>query len=269
MYSPRRRYYKRRSLKYYRNNLFAPSLKKAPLPNYYQMKGRIIQQSPAYIKNSDTQLMTQDKLQELYNTLVKFKYPMLPAFDPSGYLFYYVTEPYQLNTLGEEFDFDMTFFQTLVGSLEKPAPPSGYHYSFDVISILFRTTGYESQVDASRFNFNWETDLLTSRQLAIITKTLNSSELAAYTAILQAIPYQSEKCYVSRIAFTNSTMTLTNSLQNTTDENINDDGYYPFVTSDSSSETYGSKISYTRTVDDYRLHYYTIRFKLLIYVQAD
>lgn len=38
---------------------FSPSLRKANTPNYYQMKGRIIQQTPLNMRNVPTEIMSR------------------------------------------------------------------------------------------------------------------------------------------------------------------------------------------------------------------
>ena len=86
---------------------------------------------------------------------------------------------------------------------------------------------------------------------------------------MQCIPYQQGFCYVSRIGIAQSSMQLTNSRHATTDPNINDDGYYPFATSDATSESYGSKLSFVAPTLTPYMQSYVLRFKILIYLQAD
>lgn len=268
MYSPRRRYKRYISKKYYRNNLFAPSLKKAPAPNYYQMKGRILQQTPRILKEPPTELMTRSKLDKMYDTLKQYKYNFPLPFDPSLFVFYSVSNQITLDSLGESIDFDIDYFQLVVNSIPKPAAPDGYHYNFDVINMLF----YKDQnvrTDTSHFDFNWQSSLLTPGQVSLITKQVDSTITNDLYSTLQCVPYSTNKCLVTRFAFTASGINVTFSRQSTVDTQINDDGYYSFVTSDPQSETYGSKISYVRRVNSDLLNEYKIQFKILIYLSAD
>lgn len=82
MYSSRQ--YSRKYPKGYRKynynikDIYSPSLYKATAPNYYQQKGRVIQQSPRIIREPPTELMTVKKLDKMYQKLLKYKYPIPP-----------------------------------------------------------------------------------------------------------------------------------------------------------------------------------------------
>lgn len=269
MYSPRRRYKRYISKKYYRNNLFAPSLKKAPAPNYYQMKGRILQQTPRIMKEPPTELMTRSKLDKMYDTLIHYKYSFPLPIDPADYILYSVSSIVRFNSLGESKDFDLDYFQPIVNSIQKPAAPDGFHYDFDVINIYYNNNvGVVN--DTSRFDIIWQTSLLTSGQLNIMTKQVDTelSSSGIYTT-LQCIPYTNSTCLITRVAFTSGNINVTTSRQSTVDTQINDDGYYPLVTSNPTSETFGSKISYVRDTFSSQLQNHTLTFKFLIYLTAD
>lgn len=63
-----------RKSKKYKMKLFSPSSVNGCDPNYYQMKGRIIQQTPYYMHNPETEMITAKKLDKMYKTLIKYKY---------------------------------------------------------------------------------------------------------------------------------------------------------------------------------------------------
>ena len=56
----------RKSNKKSKMRLFSPSSVNGCDPDYYQMKGRIIQQSPYYLHNPETEMITSKKLDKMY-----------------------------------------------------------------------------------------------------------------------------------------------------------------------------------------------------------
>lgn len=54
---------------------------KANTPNYYQQKGRVIQQSPRLIQDSPNVMISKNILDKYYQTLIEYKYP-IPQPDP-------------------------------------------------------------------------------------------------------------------------------------------------------------------------------------------
>lgn len=250
MYSSRRRSHRYQSKKYYRNNLFAPSLLKANAPNYYQMKGRIIQQSPSRIKNADTELITMDKLKKMYQTLITYKYPIpsAPPINPDSFFYHFNTSSKGLISLGTEYVFTsdniLTDYVSYVLS-QLPPPPDEYHYVFNVTYITFNH-GLFATTDTSRFNFNWDASILQAQQLALISKTQDSAISGQVQLPVLAISTGSaNQMRVARIGFAASSINLTFSVQNTTDQVTTDDGFYPLITNDVNSEIYGATISYS------------------------
>lgn len=270
MYSPRKRYRRYTSKKFYRNRLFAPSLRKAPPPNYYQMKGRIYQQSPRIMKEPPTELITRSKLDKMYETLQKYKYPFPnpPAIDPSQYFFNVITNPVNLYSLPENVDFDIQYFQNIIDGLEKPPVPPGYHYNFDVAHLYFSYRSIGS-TDPSRYDLIWQSDFLQNRQLNILDKQIDSNIDHATFATIGCVPYQTNQCLVNRIYVTAAAVNITSSKQTTVDPVVIDDGYYPLVSSDSTSETYGSKLSYVCSQQHSSLLNQSFRFHIILYLAAD
>ena len=84
MYSSRRynkypRKYRKRG--YNIKDIYSPSLYKANRPNYYQQKGRVLQQSPRMMFNSPNVMISKTVLDNYYQTLLNYKYP-IPEPDP-------------------------------------------------------------------------------------------------------------------------------------------------------------------------------------------
>lgn len=273
MYSPRRR--KVYSKKYYRNRLFAPSIPKANMPNYYQMKGRIIQQTPSKIKEPVTDLMTSEKLKKMYDTLIRFKYisgsspspsPTPTPFDPTPYTFTYDTTPILFSNLTDTFEFDQAYFNTILINTEKPDPPAGYSYHFDVIQLFFEAGPVSS--DTSLFSVTWDTQLVTNLPVYFFRKTASSTLSTTYYATCMCVPRENGKCtvFVSNV----SANTLSPSAnQYNSSVALDVSGIpYPIVTSDTTSEAYGSKIVFTRTASGNQ-DKYCIYFRFLAYLKAD
>ena len=176
MYSSRRRYRRYQSKKYYRNNLFAPSLKKAPAPNYYQMKGRILQQSPRLIQEPPTEIINRDKLDKMYQTLVEYKYKF-PPVQPSYYTtynFYLLTNAIAFSDLPVGTTIDKTLFQQIVDQSDKPPLPSGYHYEWDVVNLIVNVSPTNA-LDNSRFSLVWYCSVLINGNATLIQKTGDST----------------------------------------------------------------------------------------------
>lgn len=247
MYTGRRRKYY--SKKYYRNRLFAPSMMKANMPNYYQMKGRVIQQSPVRIKEPVTEIMTRDKLDEYYQKLVQFKYKFpTHIVNPDAFFYHFNTTTITLLSLGETCEFNAdNIYSNFVSSIisQLPAAPVNYHYIFNVTYITF-SRGYFPMEDTSRFNFNWDASILQAQQLAIISKTQDSTiEQSVQLPVLAVSTGTSNIMRVARLGYTSGNVTFTFSNQNTNDQVTTDNGFYPLITNDSQSEIYGAKITYT------------------------
>lgn len=264
MYSPRRRKYY--SKKNYRNRLFAPSMKKANIPNYYQMKGRIIQQSPSNIQNSASELITREKLKKMYDTLIRFKYPGVGTtpFDPTPFTFFFYTPAITFNNLGDHTDFNELYFQNLVDATEKPALPSGYTYAFDVIGIKFGAGPVTN--DASQFNFTWNNNLITGfPERSIITKGTTLTLSAENITILTVEPRFVHLATIEYITFLTTMMNIDEDTLPSTDSSANDKVFYSFVTSNNTNITYGSSITYECTSTSEYLRNYAISFVVLLY----
>lgn len=252
MFSPRRRYYRKKNYKYYRNNLFAPSLRKAPVPNYYQMKGRILQQTPSHIKESDNPIMSYNKLNKMYQTLVSFKYPFpkAPPIDPDSFFYHYNTSNVNLLQYGTEFEFTQSgIYDTYVVPIlaQLPPAPENYSYIFNVTYITF-IHGLFTANDTSRFSFQWNNPILSNNPIDIITKNNDSSISGQIQLPVLAVSTgTSDQMRIARLNYGGNNIGVTFSVQTTTDEVTTDDGFYPLITNNEDSEIFGSKITYSTT----------------------
>jgi len=241
----RRRYY---SKKYYRNRLFAPSMKKANMPNYYQMKGRIIQQTPSNIKNSETELMNQDRLEKYFDTLVKYKYPFpsppVPPPLPGGFenfIYNFHTSNILYSELPDTINIEYlynNYVSDVLGNL--PDAPTGFQYGFQLNSIyMFRSA--DPSTDTSRFTFTWNTSL-TTNPISIITKTVDTTYADDFLAEVICIPRHNNQFSVTQINYTLQNIVYRFSNFTSSDESTVDDVFYPLLSSQNTSETYDDNI---------------------------
>ena len=203
MYSPRRRYRKYYSSKSYRNRLFAPSLLKANKPNYYQMKGRIIQQSPRNIADTKTDVITRNYLDNAYQLLKDYKYPMAGNIDFSQYTYYFETLSISLDQIPNNAELHNQFFQEIVedSTAARPPAPEGYHYDWDVINMIFHANQITS-TDNSIFRLIWHSSLLTDGTLNLITKGSPLNSMSAKTSSIQCIVNEPQSCFITTLSAT-------------------------------------------------------------------
>lgn len=276
MYSRRRKLYRYQSKKYYRNNLFAPSLRKATSPNYYQMKGRIIQQSPLNMKDPNTFIMTRDKLDEYYNILKQYKYvipqPITPDLSAYNTL---VSLPYSLSEIITQYGILVNFdTEWLIAASNiylndsLPSPPSGFIWKFSCLNIDFVRNGLNT-TDSTRYSLVFNSpNFLTDNQFPIIDKdadmgpySVNSH--AHITCKRTGVANQAE---ITEITYAQYSLGISSVEVSTTDPNINDNGWYPLITNDESASTYNSSITFnsTQTGSIYDRTYLT--FNVLVFL---
>lgn len=246
MYSPRRRKYY--TTKYYRNRLFAPSITKVNKPNYYQMKGRIIQQTPLNIKEPPTQLITKRVLDKYYKILKDYKYPipmpLPPSYDQMNFSFRtpsltFVNIP---DTINLEYLYN-NYVQAKYAEL--PVAPDGYVYNFQLTSINF---GYQLSIieDQSNYSFTWNSNL-SQNPIALLVKSVNSTINSTFQGELFCIPNTTNSMRVAQITFMQGSINYRFSNFNTSDEVETDDVLYPFMTTLQNQETSNGTIEVLKT----------------------
>ena len=147
-------------------NEYSPSMKKASTPNYYQRKGRIIQQTPLNLFNPPTEMMTKKKLDNYYKTLLKYKYdlPTIPVPIPT------LPDPFMMEynlSIGAIFPGDTTSSHSFgnaellafMSTQTLPALVAGYHYRFLLIGLGI-TTSANAQ-NTAQFFIQWYSHLIS------------------------------------------------------------------------------------------------------------
>lgn len=244
MYSPRRRYHRYQSKKYYRNNLFAPTLHKANMPTYYQMKGRILQQTPSRIKNAPTEMLSRPKLDEMYETLVKAKYPIpippVPSEDFVDFEYNFKTDFISMANWPSVID--LQYLNTFVAAQlpNLPEPPEGYSYGFQLTFIDF-TYKNNNTTDTDRFSFSWDSSLSASVQ-SLISKSQNTTGSLDFNGEVYASLAGPQFMRYSQVAFTTTSIQyrFTSFL---TSDIVQGEDLYPLITTLQNMPTYNASIN--------------------------
>lgn len=265
MYSPRRRRYY--STKYYRNRLFAPSLSKANKPNYYQMKGRIIQQTPTKIKEPPTSLVTKQVLDKYYKILQNYKYPIPmpipPSYDDMNFSFR--TQVISYTNIPDTINLDYIFNNFVQPKIpDLPVIPPGYAYHFQLTSINFN---YNLPLieDTSNYSFTWNSNL-TDNPIALIVKSVSSSIGTLFQGDIFCIPSSSNSMRAAQITFNQGSVNYRFTNFGTTDQVATDDVLYPLMTSLQNQETYNATIDVSKTGNSTGT---TIRFQITIFLAPE
>lgn len=145
--------------------LFSPTLRKANSPNYYQRKGRTIQQTPLHMSDIPTHVISRKYLDQMYQTLKSYKYPIYSpisspriifndivyTLDSGGIL---LTAPNQFISLAFSRLWNAVFstFQNILSpSLSNV---SNFQFIINILSInLFGSFSYSSTQGSCQFNF--------------------------------------------------------------------------------------------------------------------
>ena len=241
MYSSRS--YTRRNKSYYRkkriNRKFSPALYKHDIPTYFQQKGRIIQTTPLRMHPIPTQLPNTKTLENMYNTLLKAKYPNVGPVEPpppdpplQSYVSSFTISATQLYNLTDHrlTPNDLTQLTTTYGDLT--TLPEGWDYQFDLYTITFRETIIPHETDATQFHIDLVHPILTDpNPYQFVIKTLNtSSDGGLYvTWMTSFIPLNSDLAKITRASFTLQGVTVQNPSVATNDNDITDNGWYPLV----------------------------------------
>lgn len=239
----RRNYRSKSSIK----SEFSPSLRKASTPNYYQRKGRTLQQSPLYLKNIPTEIMTRKKLEKLYRILVQYKYqfPGRPISIP--------IQPFTINTIQSmyllfpeieqgvrNYHFDNQALLALASSNLSSSYPeifNSYLWTFQLLNIQFQPYTTPTIDDNRQYFINWNSNLLLNSPYQILIKSVNTGVLnTARAAPIEIRPngVNSETGNVilraERVSVTSGglfTVSANNIPSN--DNNILDNAQYPFM----------------------------------------
>lgn len=245
MYSSRS--YHRRNKSYYRkkriNRKFSPALYKHDIPTFFQQKGRILQTTPLRMYPIPTQLPNTKTLENMYNTLLKAKYPNVgpqPSPEPDPPLQSYVVsfnksfnDLYSL----ENNRLTNSYFPTLVTSSAELTPlPAGWDYRFDLYNIQFRQGIAPNYSSETQFHIDLVSPILSdSNPYQFVIKSVTTSggssglSLAWVTTF---IPVSANQAKLTRCTYTTSSFNVQQQTVSTTDNNITDNGWYPLLSTD-------------------------------------
>lgn len=249
MYS--RRYYPRKSRSYNRkkriNRKFSPALYKHDIPTFFQQKGRIIQTSPLRLNPIPTQLPNSKTLQNMYNVLLKAKYPNVGPVDPppappplQSYVVSFNKSFYDMYYLANH-QLSYSYLSTFVTSNADLTPlPVGWDYQFDLYNIQFRINIAPNTTNDTQFHIDLVNPLLTDpNPYQIVLKTLNTSggtNGLSVAWITSFIPVTENQAKLTRASFTSSNVTVQQQTVSTNDNVISDNGWYPIISTDHNPE---------------------------------
>lgn len=224
---------------------FSPSLRKASTPNYYQRKGRTIQQSPLNLRNVPTEMMSRKKLDKLYRTLVQYKYqfPTRPLPSNINIQPFLIKIPQQTAEMfsGNNSKFGtLQLYQLSLSTLRTNYPEivDLYQWEFQLLSIQFYRILNTGPFDENKQYFiNWNSNLLQAGNYQIFIKSVD----IAYNDYFSAAPIEERPSGINQdtgnvivrgealaVSAGGTAVTRTNNLQSN-DNNIIDNGQYPFI----------------------------------------
>lgn len=255
MYSPRKYSYRTKHRKYHKYNIkdiYSPSLYKAPRPNYYQMKGRVLQQTPAYMHEPPVDLMSWPKMNEMYNKLVQYKFPFpspqfpVQPFIINDYWFgrYLFTQENPVLTRERFKGFMDEYMLSKFGDLFTQFP--NWQYQLFYFQLSNKTA--DTMMENVQFHIDWSSRLIPQNSpYQVVLKTINNPMQATYTTPSVFVqPYSTTQLKVYKLTFVNSgAANQGNSNLNSADSNPTDQGFYPIIdTAAKDSDLYASQLEW-------------------------
>ena len=228
---------------------FSPSLRKANYPNYYQRKGRTIQQTPLLIQDLPTELLSRKKLDKLYRTLVRYKYPI--PVPPLSYPIQFtetITFYFDIFKEANEYTYHQSDFKQAMDQymLTDHSTLSNYTFSYQLFSIRFFTPNSAVDFDTDVLGtLTWQSSLNNYQPVNILTKqyqvALSSNSRSNFVRLRpQRINSSTQTVeawyYQIRVTQGGSLSSVTSTLI-TLDGDIGDNGDYPLM--DTSQDDYG------------------------------
>ena len=253
---------------------YSPSSRKALTPNYYQRKGRTLQNQVGFIPNPPNEIISHDILDQYYAALKKFKYKNA-NFDyfPSGFNFilnlslqqifkdHPVYDPDQPDHI-LYYEFHPQHFKAICNqymSTHYPQLMGDYVWEYQLNLIQWNTDGV-SQPFAQ--NIQFAVDLIhnlfnlpeTGNSVTLFYKTLNPPILPSITgAILALQPYNYTEGHVN-LQYQRTTVSgeggynYTAYIAPTKDITFNDNGDYTYMFSEAAGQPGSIKYSFFRLV---------------------
>ena len=253
MYSPRRftskkKYYKKR---YYNiKDIYSPSLYGAPTPNYYQMKGRTIQQSPARMRDVNPFMMSSKRLNDMYQTLIQYKYKF-PVTIYQPFMVNYKFTAY--NLFGSSAMLTRDRFKIMMDAYMNSRFPDLFtrqpNWQYRLFYFQLENANEVEIMEDIQFHVDLYTNLIghDDNPVQIVFKTLNNPlNPGTVSPTMSVQPVNNGQLRVYRLIFMNSGNFAQSSTNiRTTDPDINDQGFYPIMDTDArDSDLYASQIEW-------------------------
>lgn len=242
-YSPRyksRQYYKKKNI----NRKFSPAVYKNNIPTYYQQKGRIIQTSPLHLYSVPRQLPSSETLKEMYETLIKVNYPNVgpqPTPPPSLPLQPYVSQ-FSLNSQQcyalENHKITPLMLEYLVETYGNLTPlPEGWAYRFELFTISMSHRIPQNSTSIAQYHIDLCNPILSNMnnpvQIVIKSVTTSGGTTGVSAAWLCSfIPIEENYGRIPRCTYSTGSITVSNLTLATNDSEVNDNGWYPIISSD-------------------------------------
>lgn len=215
-------------------------MRKSNTPNYYQRKGRTLQQSPLYMYNSPTTLISRKYLDKLYKMLKDYKYPLptvpVPIVLPDPFVYNVSRTIGSLfpGTNTESHDFTAANLLTAMSSLQKPSLPTGYHYRYQLIGIgLYCEANTQN---TAKFYIDWYSKLIGGQLSLNSFSIFMKNESAAFVNVpyrqLFAAPNGNQIQVAKGLTSGAGSVSVTYSNIANRDPDPSDNGNYPFIDTD-------------------------------------
>ena len=218
MYSPRRhinRYYSRSYNRKKRiNKKFSPAAYKNNVPTYFQQKGRIIQTSPLRLYQIPRQLPNMKTFDNMYNILLKAKYPNVGPVDPptpapqvplQPYIVSFRASSSYLYTLTDHQLTPTNLVDLVNNSGQLTELPDGWDYQFDLFTLEFRHEITPDSSNTDLFHIDLTHPIFVDNPYPIVLKTLttNAGSFGLHLVWLSSlIPVSSNQAKITRGSYT-------------------------------------------------------------------
>ena len=220
--------------RYSKSAIFSPSMRKAIKPNYYQMKGRVLQQSPLFVNNIPTQMISRPYLDKLYRILKDYKYPIpspiIPSLDNITVILDNSLGAY-FNQYLEEYQFGPEELKTAMSHIAKPKLPHDYHYEYKVLMYGFYSQEAGTQANC-QFHIDWHTNLIPGDAIppSLFTKSLDTPIAQTSMSLAAPRPASANHMGITRyLVVSGGSIQQSNTTILSTDDDPWDQAYYPIV----------------------------------------
>lgn len=257
-YTPRK-YYRRRYNGNFKSRKYNPSMSMYQSPLPYQQIGRTLQARPTTVNQPLINgLITPQKMDAMYKILEDNHYAAIQPKPVSSYSGFHSKE-YSLNDLIPynsigTVAINKEFIENILTSeVTFPTAPAGYVYNWQLTNIVFIRSGISDFTDDSRYTLQWTGPFLVSGTPPVATtrnlihKTVDTTMSLDYNSTIMCTPGPSNnQCVTKYIAYSTGSISSANGTNNTIDSNINDNGYYPLMTSDGTIPTFNQYIVFNQ-----------------------